>query len=81
MANVNLRSTILRSSLSASVQSYVHTPGLLGDKSASMGLIRCLKFGMNGEAHKSLPSTCCKSWRLDGRPVPSHFFKLFAANL
>jgi hypothetical protein len=81
MANVKRRSTILRSSLSASVQSCVHTPALLGDKSASMGLMRCLKFGMKGEAHKSRPSTCCKSYRLEGSPVPNHFFKLFVANL
>ena len=81
MANVNLHSTTLRSSLSASVHADVHIPELFGDNSSSIGIIRYLKFGINGDAHNSLPSTCCKSWRVDRRPVPSHFFKLFPTNL
>jgi hypothetical protein len=70
----------LRISFNAVVHYSVQAPLPLGDSNYSMGWIRCLKLGMNGDAHNNRPTVCYNSYSVPGSSVPSQFFRLFLAS-
>ena len=80
MARVKRCSTTRKMSLSAVVHSYVHSPVLRGDSSASKGRTRSLKLGTKGAAHNKRPSTCYSSYNVPGSSAPTQRFRLFFAS-